>query len=56
MDSRLTQQLAAIRTAEALERAAVAREARARTRPARHLTLRRPLVMIAMWRAGSRAR
>ena len=59
MDSRLSQQLASIRQAEALEQAAAVRAARAarapKTRRAR-LTTPRATVMIAMWRAGSRAR
>ena len=59
MDSRFSQQLSAIRQAEALEQAATARAARAAREPntARaRLTTPRAKVMIAMWRAGSRAR
>jgi hypothetical protein len=57
MDSRLSQQLATIRTAEALAEATNARAIRAgRHRRGPSLTLPRSKAMIAMWRAGSRAR
>jgi hypothetical protein len=57
MDSHFSQQLVAIRQAEALEQAAAARAARAQTHGRRvRLTAPRARVMIAMWRAGSRAR
>jgi hypothetical protein len=55
MDSRLSQQIATIRTAEALEQSAIARAGRRRPREPR-LTPPRTRAMIAMWRAGSRAR
>jgi hypothetical protein len=55
----LSQQIAAIRTAEAIEQAAIVRAARAgragRRRRLR-LTLPRSGAMIGVWRAGSRAR
>jgi hypothetical protein len=52
MDSRLSQQLIAIRETEAIERAA-ARAARPRRL---RLTLPHTGAMIGVWRAGSRAR
>lgn len=51
----LSQQIAAIRTAEALEQAGAARLARSIPREPR-LTPPRSRKMIAMWRVGSRAR
>jgi hypothetical protein len=56
MDSRVSQQLMTIRQTEALEQAAAARAARAARAPRPRLTTPRAKVMIAMWRAGSRAR
>jgi hypothetical protein len=57
MDSRLSQQLATIRQAEALERAVAARTLRAvRRRRRLRLTLPHAGTMIGVWRAGSRAR
>jgi hypothetical protein len=57
MDSRLSQPLIAIRTAEALDQAATARAVRdARRRHRLGLTLPGTGAMIGAWRAGSRAR
>jgi hypothetical protein len=53
MDSRLSQQLIAIRETEAIERATAARAARPRRI---RLTLPHTVAMIGVWRAGSRAR
>jgi hypothetical protein len=56
MNAHVSQQLMTIRQTEALEQAAAARAARALKPRRARLTTPRATVMIAMWRAGSRAR